>query len=66
MFLPPPNSGSTVGDIVAYEQERGAADWTGPQGNADAWLLVQDWWNRGAYAAMTTLSDLYTQAGRIG
>jgi hypothetical protein len=66
MDLTPPGGSSTVEQIVAYEQSRGASDWTGPQGNADAWLLVQSWWNRGIYASMDLMSTLYAEQGRIG
>lgn len=66
MDLQPPASTDTVAQIVAYEQSRGASDWTGQQGSNDAWLLVQDWWNRGSYNFMLLCSDYNAALARIG
>jgi hypothetical protein len=63
---PPPSAASTPAEIVQYEQDRGSDDWTGPQGNTDAWQLHADFWNQDARNIISYGSAIAADLGKIG
>lgn len=59
-------SAESVAQIVSGEQRRGSSAWDGPGGNADAWLLVTDFWNRTSYSTLTSLATSSAAIRRLG
>jgi hypothetical protein len=58
-----PSSSLTPAQIEAREAALGAQAWTGPQGNADAWQLHQDFWNVDTYSL---LANYYLASAFLG
>jgi hypothetical protein len=56
----------TPAQIVQLEERRGSLDWTGPQGNNDAWGLVTDFWNHDAINYLNGAAYATELLGRIG
>lgn len=56
----------TPAQIIALEQARGANDWTGPSGFADALQLHNDLWNVDVYGYLANAYNIGYELGRIG
>jgi len=63
---PPPSAAADPAQIKAYEQTRGSDDWTGAQGQSDAWQMHTDFWNTSIYSLMGGFETVSTELGKLG